>query len=180
LSNSAISIRYARALLRLAEEHKQVDQFGAELSTMAELLEKEDLLRLLLDSPTFSLKKKSAIFHDIAEVLKLSESMRKFFGLLLEKGRISYIKPIDLNYRQFADELSGVIRANIRSANKLTKERIDTIRNGLEQHTGKTVVLNVEKDAALIGGLQAEMGGKLFDGSVRTQLKRMADTLTKG
>jgi F-type H+-transporting ATPase subunit delta len=180
LSNSAISIRYARALLRLAEENKQVDQFGAELSTMAELLEREDLLRLLLDSPTFSLQKKAAILHDVAEVLELNDSMRSFFGLLLEKGRISYVKQIDLNYRQFADELSGVIRANIRSANKLTKERVDTIRKGLEQQTGKTVVLNVEKDAALIGGLQAEMGGKLFDGSVRTQLKRMADTLTKG
>ncbi|NCU31331.1 MAG: ATP synthase F1 subunit delta [Candidatus Moranbacteria bacterium] len=180
MSNSAISIRYARALLRLAEESKQVDQFGGELSTMAELLEREDLLRLLLDSPTFSLQKKTAILHDVAEVLKLSETMRSFFGLLLDKGRISYVKQIDINYRHFADELSGVIRANIRSANKLTKERIDIIRKGLEQQTGKTVVLNVEKDAALIGGLQAEMGGKLFDGSVRTQLKRMADTLAKG
>jgi len=180
LSNSAISIRYARALLRLAEENQQVDQFGDELSTMARLLDREDLLRLLLDSPTFSLQKKAAILHDVAEVLKLSESMRSFFGLLLEKGRISYVKQIDLNYRQFADELSGVIRANIRAANKLTKDRVDTIRKGLEQQTGKSVVLNVEKDAALIGGLQAEMGGKLFDGSVKTQLKRMADTLAKG
>jgi F-type H+-transporting ATPase subunit delta len=180
LSNSAISIRYARALLRLAEESKQVDQFGVELSIMAELLAREDLLRLLLDSPTFSLPKKTAILHDVAEALKLSVTMRSFFGLLLEKGRISFVKQIDINYRKFADELSGVIRANIRAANKLTKERIDTIRKGLEEQTGKTVVLNVEKDAALIGGLQAEMGGKLFDGSVRTQLKRMADTLAKG
>lgn len=180
MSNSAISIRYARALLKLAEENKQVEQFGVELSYMTELLERESLLRLLLDSPTFSLQKKTAILHDVAETLKLSEAMRSFFGLLLEKGRISFVKQIDVNYRKFADDLSGVIRANIRAANKLTKERIDTIRKGLEQQTGKTVVLNVEKDAALIGGLQAEMGGKLFDGSVRTQLKRMVDTLAKG
>ncbi len=180
MSNSAISIRYARALLRLAEENKQVDQFGVELSTMTGLLEREDLMRLLLDSPTFSMQKKKAILHDVSEILNLSETMRKFFGVLLEKGRISFVKQIDSNYRQFADELSGVIRANIRAANKLTKERIDTIRKGLEQQTGKIVVLNVEKDAALIGGLQAEMGGKLFDGSVKTQLKRMADTLAKG
>jgi len=42
------------------------------------------------------------------------------------------------------------------------------------------VLLNVEIDKSLIGGLQAEMGGKLFDGSVKTQLKRIADTLAKG
>jgi F-type H+-transporting ATPase subunit delta len=106
--------------------------------------------------------------------------MRSFLSLLLAKGRITCLTQISSNYRQLADQLSGVIRAKIRAANVLTKERIEVIRNGLEQQTGKTVVLNVEKDAALIGGLQAEMGGKLFDGSVRTQLKRMADTLAKG
>jgi F-type H+-transporting ATPase subunit delta len=38
----------------------------------------------------------------------------------------------------------------------------------------------LETDVSLIGGLQAEMGGKLFDGSVKTQLKRIAETLAKG
>ncbi|MFO7765328.1 MAG: ATP synthase F1 subunit delta [Pelovirga sp.] len=180
MSNSAISIRYARALLKLAEENKQIDQFGSELATMAGLLEREDFLRQLLDSPTFSQQKKTAILNDIAEALDLSEQMRSFFGLLLNKRRMSFIKQIDVNYRQFADELSGIVRANVKSASKLTKERVEKIRKGLEQQTGKQVMLDVEKDAALIGGLQAEMGGKLFDGTVRTQLKRMADTLAKG
>ena len=180
MSNSAISIRYAKALLKIAEETQRIEQCGTELNTMAALLEREELLRLLLDSPTFALTKKTAMLNDIAEVLQLSEEMRSFLSLLLAKGRITYLTQISSNYRQLADQLSGVIRANIRAANVLTKERIEVIRNGLEQQTGKTVVLNVEKDAALIGGLQAEMGGKLFDGSVRTQLKRMADTLAKG
>ncbi len=180
MSNSAISIRYARALLKLAEENKQIDQLGSELATMAGLLDREDFLRQLLDSPTFSQQKKSAILHDIAEALDLSTQMRSFFGLLLDKGRMSFVRQIDINYRRFADEQSGIIRANIRAASKLTKERIEAIRKGLEQQTGKKVMLNVEKDAALIGGLQAEMGGKLFDGSVKSQLKRMANTLAKG
>lgn len=180
MSNSAISIRYARALLKLADENKQIDQFGSELAIMAGLLEREDYLRQLLDSPTFSQQKKTAILHDVVEALGLSIPMRSFFGLLLEKGRMSYIKQIDVHYRRFADEQSGIIRANIRAASKLTKERIEAIRKGLEQQTGKQVMLNVEKDTTLIGGLQAEMGGKLFDGSVKTQLKRMADTLAKG
>lgn len=180
MSNSAISIRYARALLSIAEESKQINLCGDELATMVGLLKREDLLRLLLDSPTFSLQKKSAIMDDISATLNLSEHMRRFLKLLLEKGRISYLPQIETNYKRFADELSGVLRAKITAANVLNKERIETIRRGLEQQTGKTVVLSIEKDKALIGGLQAEMGGKLFDGSVRTQLKRIADTLAKG
>jgi len=180
LSNSAISIRYAKAMLNIASEEKQVDRYAEELAGISEVLEQDDLLRLLLDSPTFPLKKKTAIMHDIADLLELSGGMRNFLDLLLEKGRIVYLPQIDLNYRKFADELSGVVRAKIKSANKLTKKRADEIRKGLEKQTGKQVVLSAEIDKSLIGGLQAEMGGKLFDGSVKTQLKRIADTLAKG
>lgn len=180
MSNSAISIRYAKALLNIASEEKLVEQYAEELAGVATVLEREDVLRLLLDSPTFPLAKKTAIMHDIVEHLKLSRGMRNFLDLLLEKGRIAYLPQIGVNYRKFADELSGVVRAKIKAANKLTKKRTEDIQQGLEKQTGKQVVLSVEIDKSLIGGLQAEMGGKLFDGSVKTQLKRIADTLAKG
>ncbi len=180
MSNSAISIRYAKALLNIASAENQVEQYSEELVGIAAVLKREDLLRLLLDSPTFPLQKKTAIMNDIAEHLKLSDGMRNFLDLLLEKGRIIYLPEIDANYRRFADDLSGVVRAKIRSANKLTKKRAEEIQKSLEAQTGKKVVLHVDTDKSLIGGLQAEMGGKLFDGSVKTQLKRIADTLAKG
>jgi len=180
LSNSAISIRYAKALLNIATAEKQVEQYAAELAKVASVMKREDLLRLLLDSPTFPLEKKTAIMSDVADLLKLSAGMKNFLGLLLEKGRIIYLPQIDLNYRKFADELSGVVRAKIKSAGDLTGKRVETIKQGLEKQTGKQVVLSVETEPELIGGLQAEMGGKLFDGSVKTQLKRIAETLAKG
>ena len=180
MSNSAISIRYAKALLNIASAEERVEQYADELAGIATVLKREDLLRLLLDSPTFPLAKKTAIMGDIIEQMQLSEGMGKFLDLLLEKGRIIYLSQIDANYRRFADEQSGVLRAKIKSAHKLTKKRKEEIQKSLETQTGKHVLLNVEIDKSLIGGLQAEMGGKLFDGSVKTQLKRIADTLAKG
>ncbi|SEA36483.1 ATP synthase F1 subcomplex delta subunit [Desulfuromusa kysingii] len=180
MSNSAIAIRYAKALLNIASEKKQVEQYAEELVEVAAVLKKEDLLRLLLDSPTFPLAKKTAMMNDIVDLLQLSDGMRKFLDLLLEKGRITYLSEIDVNYRRFADDLSGVVRAKIKSANKLTKKRAEEIQKSLQAQTGKQVILSVDTDKSLIGGLQAEMSGKLFDGSVKTQLKRIADTLAKG
>lgn len=180
MSNSAISIRYARALLQIAAEQKQIEQYAAELAEVSTVMKSEDMLRLLLDSPTFPLAKKTAIMHDIVELLGLNLGMRNFLDLLLTKRRINYLQQIDVHYRKFADDMSGVIRVNIRAANKLTKKRADDINKSLEQQTGKQVVLSVATDKSLIGGLQAEMDGKLFDGSVKTQLKRIAETLAKG
>lgn len=180
MRSSAISIRYAKALLNIASEQEQVEPYAQQLANVASVLKSEDMLRLLLDSPTFPLSKKQAIMSDLSGLLELSDGMRNFLSLLLEKDRVAYIPQIDQNYRKFADDLSGVVRAQITSASKLTKARSEALKKGLEQQTGKQVVLSLKTDKSLIGGLQAEMGGKLFDGSVKTQLKRITDTLAKG
>lgn len=180
MSQSAVAIRYAKALINIAAEEGAIDQYTEELTGIAGIMEDNDLLRLLLDSPTFNIHKKLAIMNDISELLKLSKGMKKFLDLLVEKGRITCLPDIAVNFARFADERSGVIRARITAAHDLPEAKTEEIKSGLEKQTGKKIVLNVERDDRLIGGIQAEMGGKLFDGSVKTQLKRIADTLAKG
>ncbi len=180
MSHSAVAIRYAKALINIAAQEQQIDQYTEELTGIADIMQQNDLLRLLLDSPTFAVDKKLAIVNDLCEHLKFSPGMRNFLDLLVEKGRIIYLPDIATNYRRFADDRSGIVRARIKAARDLPVEKSEEIKAGLEEKTGKKIVLNIEKDESLIGGLQAEMGGKLFDGSVKTQLKRIADTLAKG
>ena len=180
MSHGAVAIRYAKALISIAEEQKAIDQYTEELSGIAAVMKENDLLRLLLDSPTFNVQKKLAIMNDICELGKLSEGMKTFLDLLVEKGRITCLPEIKENFCRFADEHSGVIRAQITSAHDLPDAKAEEIKAGLEKQTGKKIILNINKDESLIGGLQAEMDGKLFDGSVKTQLKRIADTLAKG
>lgn len=180
MSISALSRRYALALVELGAEQKMVEQYGAELSRVTSTLASQDLLRLLLESPTLPLDKKAAIFNDVVAALGVSAGMSKFLGLLVEKDRVKYLPQIEANYRRLGDELSGVQRARVVSAAPLSADQQTAIRQGLEQKTGKKVVLTVEEDPSLIGGLRTEIGGKLYDGSIRTQLKRIENTLNKG
>ena len=112
--------------------------------------------------------------------LKLSDGMRDFLGLLVKKDRMMYLPQIEQKYQDLADELSGTLRARVTAAAELDKKQMKAISAELEKQTGKKVELTVDVDAALIGGLRTEIGGRLFDGSVKTQLKRIEDTLTKG
>lgn len=180
MSASALTRRYAKALVELAVEQQAVDRYGEELATVNALLGREDLLRLLLESPTLAMEKKAAMLADLAAALDLSARMRDFLGLLLSKGRIDCLPQIEDTYRRLADELSGVLRARIISAVELDAAQQQTIGASLEKQTGKKVALNLKVDPQLIGGVQAEIGGRLFDGSVRTQLKRIEESLTKG
>jgi len=177
LSVSALTRRYAKALVEIAVEEKAVEAYGDELATVKEVLAREELLRQLLDSPTLALEKKEAMLADLCKLLELSEGMVKFLGLLLSKGRLCFLGQIEDNYRRQADDLSGIISAKITSASELDDVQQQAIATSLEKQTGKQIALTVEIDADLIGGLQAEIGGRLFDGSVKTQLKRIEESL---
>jgi F-type H+-transporting ATPase subunit delta len=180
LSVSALTRRYAKALVELGVEQEAVDSYGDELANVKSILSQEDLLRQLLDSPTLDLDKKEAMLADLCKVLELSEGMTKFLGLLLDKGRLCFVGQIEENYRRQADELSGILSAKITSAVDLDDVQQQAIASSLEKQTGKQVAVSVDVDVDLIGGLQAEIAGRLFDGSVKTQLKRIEESLTKG
>ena len=50
----------------------------------------------------------------------------------------------------------------------------------MSKKAGKTIVLNVEQDPSLIGGVITKIGDLVLDGSVKTQLINMRETLKKG
>lgn len=180
MSTSAIATRYAQALVELATEEKMVEQYGSELGNVSELLTRENELRTLMESPTLQVNKKAAIMADIADKMGLSAGMKNFIGLLTVKDRLKYVGQIYANYTTFADEISGVVRACVTSAVKLTKAQADSVKEGLEKQTGKKIDLQTKVDATLLGGMKAEVGGRVFDGSIKTQLQRIEDTLKKG
>ena len=180
MSINAIPRRYAKALVKLAEEPQRLEQFGRELDMVEKILSEHRELRAMLVSPTFSIKKKKALLADFLGLLDLSEEGKSFLGLLLDKDRLKYLAQITASYHRLADEKAGIERAHVTSARKLSKEQREQIKAVLEKQTGKTVNLEVKVDNALIGGIRTEIGGRMVDGSILTQLKRMEDTLTKG
>lgn len=177
MSVSALTRRYAKALVEIGVEEKAVEAYADELAKVKEILSQEELLEQLLNSPTLALEKKQAMLAELYKALELSDGMVKFLGLLLSKGRFCFLGQIEESYRRQADELSGILSAKITAATELDDVQQQAIATGLEKQTGKQIALTVEVNADLIGGLQAEIGGRLFDGSVKTQLKRIEESL---
>ena len=66
MSASALTRRYAKALVELAVEQQAVDRYGEELAMINAVLDREGLLRQLLESPTLVMEKKSAMLGDLA------------------------------------------------------------------------------------------------------------------
>jgi F-type H+-transporting ATPase subunit delta len=69
------------------------------------------------------------------------------------------------------------VRAVVTSATPLSPADLERVRRSLERRTKKTVMLEAQVDPSLIGGLVAQVGDLVLDGSVRTQLSTLRDKL---
>ena len=180
MKNLAVARRYAKALLLISKEDGQTDAYQKELSGFAQLMETDEALNQAVTNPLYEASVRRNILQTVIDKLDISSTMKSFLLLLFDKGRIGFISAIDDFYKKLADELSGIGRAKIISATDLSEETVERIRAALSQKTNLDIVLQVEKDPDLIGGIVTKIGDLVWDGSIKTQLSNMRETLKRG
>jgi F-type H+-transporting ATPase subunit delta len=72
------------------------------------------------------------------------------------------------------------ITAYVTSARDLTAAQIKSLKSELNQASGKTVLIEAETDAALLGGMVVKIGSRMIDGSLRTKLNSLKTALSEG
>jgi F-type H+-transporting ATPase subunit delta len=72
------------------------------------------------------------------------------------------------------------VKAAVVSAIPLADKALEQLKARLQSATGKEVYLQSRLDPTILGGLVAQVGGTIYDGSLKTQLRRMREQLLKG
>jgi F-type H+-transporting ATPase subunit delta len=144
------------------------------------LLSEEKGLEAAINNPLYDTSARKKVLEAVIEKLGLSDVMCSFLLLLFEKGRFGFIASINEFYQEFADELKGVVRAGLVSATELSSDAVEKIKEALSNKTGKQVILDVEQDPNLLGGIVTRIGDLVLDGSIKTQLLNMRETLKRG
>jgi F-type H+-transporting ATPase subunit delta len=177
LKDDVVAKRYARALYDLGREEGMQDTFLGDMETIVASLASSDEFRGIMESPLYDITLKKRILGQIITEAKLSKYMENFLNILLEKDRFVYLESILDAYRVILDEASGRVRATVTSAMELDKIQIERISEALKKVVKKDVDLDLSIDPSLIGGLIAEVEGMVYDGSVRTQIARLKQSL---
>lgn len=180
MKNSTVSRRYAKALILIGKEDGLAEQYNEELGGVAGLFDTQEGFEKVLTNPLFNKNDRKKVLEAVLATMDLSAVVKSFLIFLFDKGRIGFLKEISAYYNDMADELKGVVKASIVSATELSSDAVDKIKEALSKKTGKTIVLNVDHDPDLIGGVVTKIGDLVLDGSVRTQLINMSEKLKKG
>ncbi len=136
MKNLAIARRYAKALLLIGKEDGQAETYREELGGFADLLAREEQLAQAINNPLYNADGRKQVLTQVLEKLNLSPVISAFLQLLFDKGRIVFLSNISEFYDKLADELKGVVRASVVSADLLSEETAQKIRASLSKRTG--------------------------------------------
>jgi F-type H+-transporting ATPase subunit delta len=175
----SLSRRYAKALFQLALEAKREEEIGQEIERFNSIYLATEL-RLVLTNPAFSAENRKNVLTQIARSLKLSPLVANSVAFLLERDRLPYLPSIISRYRRLLDEKNGRVEAKLVAAGPVEENDIKRLSAALEKVSGKQVVLGQENDPSIVAGVVIHLEGKVYDGSVRTQLEKMKERIERG
>jgi F-type H+-transporting ATPase subunit delta len=180
LIDSKISRRYARALLSLGQEEGQYAEYGQNLQEFADFCSANDEFFRVVSNQIFAIDDRKKIIETVLEKSSFSDMVKNFLRLLLDKNRIGAVKEITDHYSKLTDEISNITRAEVITARPLKEDAVGRLVQALKALTSKEVVLDVTEDESIMGGLIVKAGGLVLDGSVKTQLEGLRESLKRG
>ena len=174
-----LSRRYTRALFQLAREAGAEEKIGQEIEQFFSVYNGSDLQKVLIN-PSFAVPARKKILAQVTQSQQLSALTVNFLSLLLERDRLVELAGIASCYRRLLNEAKGRVEAKVVSTGALDPAMIEQLRERLRGLAGKEVLLQQETNPSLLGGLWVELEGKVYDGSIRTQLEKMKQRIARG
>ena len=174
MSSQTVARRYASALADVAIERKEEREVQVEINGWASIIESNPQLREVFVNPTVPYERKRKLLEELITRTKVRQTTAGFLQVLLKNQRLAQLKEIAEKFSGVLDERSGVVAANVITARAIPEASKNALRETLASATGKTVRLNFTTDEDIIGGIVTHIGSTVFDGSVRSQLERLA------
>ena len=180
IGSGILARRYAKALFDLGLELGSPAALLEELETLAQIAsEHRDFARVIF-TPLHPREQRRNVVRALAERLGLSAGIRAFLLILVDENRTALLLPIRDELKIMVDRAAGRLQAQVTSARELGADEIAQLKAALSRRVNAELTLEVKVDPQLIGGVVARVGDLLLDGSVRTQLASLAESLRRG
>ena len=172
-SGDLISDRYASALYDLASEKKLVDVVLDDLLFIQSTIKNNKDLKLVIKSPLIKSNDKLEILQNILKSKNPNELSLTFLKVLSKNKRFQKTVDIIAQFKNINAQKRGDVLADITSAEKLSNEQQDNIKEQLRTILGDKLSLSYKVDEQIIGGLIIKVGSKMIDTSLSNKINKL-------
>jgi F-type H+-transporting ATPase subunit delta len=121
--------------------------------------------------------KKLSVLEALAGRMGSSHVTLNFLRVLMSHYRMPLLEEAIQAFRNVAYARLGIVWVKISSASDLSTEEQELLQARFNELTQKQSELEFHLDGNLIGGLVAQIGSTVFDGSIRGSLDRLRGQL---
>lgn len=169
--SGSVARRYAKALYELASQEGGVEDAAASLEQLATAV--GDLDEGTLSPGVLDADARQKLGAALAAPFG-GGTLGKFIQLLADRDRLEILPNIHEWFERIRDEADGRVRLTVTSATELDAGEIDSVVAAFKKIAGGNVTAEVNTDPSLLGGAVVEVQGRVYDGSIKTRLTRLA------
>ncbi|PHR24626.1 MAG: F0F1 ATP synthase subunit delta [Desulfotalea sp.] len=177
MKQTILAKRYAKAIFTIGQSQENYEEYNEVLQGVATLFTDIPEVADALTNPLYPMDVKEKVMTGIVASIGVDKVMGNFLNLLVQKKRAEILPEIADAYTSMVDEEKNISHGNVISAVELSDELKNNIQTVLEKLTGKKVELTTAVDPTIIGGMVAKVGDLVLDGSIKTQLAGLKDSI---
>ena len=167
---------YADAMLSVAAAEGNLDQVSSELFSVARAVDGSDELRNTLTDQRVPASTRQQVVEDLLDG-RASATTVGLVSMVVGAGRAADLSKIaDAFVQRAASEQSREV-ASVRSAVPLDAGQQSRLAEAIKSSTGRDVDVKVTVDPSVVGGLVTTIGDTVIDGSIRSRLAKLRETL---
>lgn len=148
--------------------------FGS-LEDALRLLNGSEELRTTLNNPNYKTEEKQQVVNDL-----FSPSVREFMGELAENCQCDDLEELIEAYIVESDRQKNIVHATVTCTTPPDEKQLKGIEDFVRKEMKcENVVVDVKKDASLIGGFVIAVEGKEYDFSLKTKMQTIKDQILR-
>ena len=175
MSLRTVARSYARAFFDTLQDPSALERHESELSALGGAVRSSRELREFLAAPQLPPEMKRNAIEKILQGTGAGGECLRLARFLVERHRILLAPEIAQEFSALVRERLGIVDAEVVSARPLAETVQEKVRQALGRRTGRKVRAAFRVDPTVLGGLRAQVGTTIYDGSVRGRLGRLRD-----
>ncbi|MEH0157495.1 ATP synthase F1 subunit delta [Limibacter armeniacum] len=178
-AESRVAVRYADALITLAQEQGTLERIKQDMEMIKATIKDSRDLKLFLRNPVAPLDKKAGVLNALFAD-KVDKVVTNFLKLVADKGRADVMEDIVDAVIAKYEKIKGIQTATVKTAFPIDEELRAAFTAKVKQISGKdSVELNEVIDKSLIGGYVLNVNDRQIDTSVASQLKQLKQSFAE-
>ena len=161
---------YAEAVFSAAQAEGALGPVEDEMYGFAKAVATNTGLREALTDLALPIENKRGLIRDVLGG-RANPLAATLIAMIVEAGHARELGKIAEAFAEIAAQKRQHVLAEVRSAVALTPAQRDRLAAALSRATGNDVEVKVTIDPALVGGIVAQVGDEVFDGSVASRLE---------